>query len=149
MKKYLTILALLTTLLASGCLELSNSSGSDDVNSEFYGTWEYSCTSGLSGTFIISSESLIDNTIAYENADCTGEVITSNNRHWNLIYGDKIITDSGVEATKIDVSTESEGESRLILDLIYRNDDQLYLGNRVNLETRPTDLDFERQFTLK
>mgnify|MGYP000154693190 CR=1 FL=1 len=152
--KYLLILITATTLLISGCIDLNGSSSS--ANSKFYGTWEYPCEIGYNGTgsyggiFEISSETIISTFINYENEDCTGSTGFEDNQEYQIKYGENVITPSGIEATELDVNVEfDDGELLVFLDLIYRNGNQLYLGNIEAADTRATDIDFDRYFTLK
>ena len=152
MIKYLSILVVVSTLLISGCIDLHDTSS---ANSRFYGTWEYPCeirddgTGSYGGTLEISSETLISAFFSYENENCTGNTTSESQFEFQIRYGERVITPSGIEATELDLSIVFDDELVVFLDLIYRNGNQLYLGNIETGETRTTDINFDRYYTLK
>ncbi len=145
--KYLLILITTITLLISGCIDLDESYRS--ANSKFYGTWEYTCDSGLGGILTVSAATIIHNNINYENEDCTGNVVFEYQEVWQVHYNHDVITPSGMIATVIEVAIVLDTSSRYYPSLIYRSGKQLYLGNDEGEGMRITDLNFDQYYTLK
>lgn len=87
----------------------------------------------------------------YEGEGCTGGKSFEGSTEYQLTYGDRVVTPSGVEATELDVSSifDEDIEPVVFLDLIYRNDNQLYFGYLTGPDTRATEINFDQYYTLK
>lgn len=88
---------------------------------------------------------------------CTGTPVYTQTGSGTLVFGDDIMTNSGVTATEIDVDgaySDSDGDSFELIyyDIYYIDNDQLYLGSEDSgegdtPENRPTDIDFSTFYT--
>ncbi len=157
MIKYLSTLSIVSTLLISGCIDLSDSDSEPDSEqeqeqepkNELFGAWDTPCASDGLDTFIISEESLIIKGYTFENPDCTGTAVERVSFDYAISYGDQVTVSSGVEATQVIITDDNDGEL-LALELIYRDGNNLYLGDDTSTEnTYPTDIDFDFVLTLQ
>lgn len=157
--KYLLIIITASTLLISGCIDLDDSSNS--VSNQFDGTWRSQCeisfnyAGSFDNTLEISSTTLIATITAYENEDCIGNdnvnATDPLQLEFQIKYGKKVTTASGVVATELDLKAPDENAEDFepFLDLIYRDGNQLYFGNVKAGGKRATDINFDQYFTLQ
>ncbi len=148
MIKHFSILTVISTLLISGCMDLSDSNSGSGSENEFFGVWE-ECNSSSLTTLTFSEGSIVVKDYTFENSDCTGNSTENTSREFGVTYGDEIIVSSGVVATRIKITPEDSPELE-ILDLLYINGNNLYFGDETGTEdTWPTNINFGLKFTLQ
>ena len=153
MIKHLPILAVASMLLISGCIDLPDSdpgtySGTvKGSGNEFFGVWEDECNDSSLATFTFSEDLLVADIYFFENFDCTGSSNKYHIEEFNIIYGDQVIVDSGIEATTIERITRVGPEQRT-LQLLHRDGDDLYFGE-IPVDNLPTAINFDRKLTLQ
>ena len=165
MTKYLSMLAVISSLLLSGCIDLSDSdsssnTGTDPDNSpdtnpetvagsEFFGVWKTACNAGESELLTISKDLIIMVAFTFENDGCTDAGSEFTIKHYGVSYGEEVMVNSGVEATQVVISDFDSAE-QMALELMYRDGDNLYFGNDSETEVSwPTDIDYDYQITLQ
>ncbi len=148
MLKHLSILIIISTVFLSGCVDLTDSD--NDSENEFIGDWKHECDNGKLTVSTFSKEQLTTTYYTFENLDCTG---TSEGYIASIVdisYGDKVIVNSGVEATQVLITIAGVNDDITIYELMYRDGNNLYSGDGSGTaDTWPTDLNYDGVFTLQ
>ncbi len=165
MTKYLPMLAVISSLLLSGCIDLSDSDSSSnsdtgagtgtdpdtnpetEAGSEFFGAWKIPCSAGESELLSISKDLIVVVGYTFENDGCTDTGTEVTRVHYGVSYGEVVMVNSGVEATQVVISDFDSAE-QVALDLMYRDGNNLYFGDNSATDVSwPTDINYDFQIT--
>ncbi len=122
---------------------------------ELEGRWVTGCLS-VSGNrfeideFIFSGNTFETSIQVWENSSCSGDTFLSGGSSGTFTVGEVITTSSGLEAVEVDlenVVAGAEGAALEILTIFRQEGDELVGARSIDLDVRPTELNFDVIFT--
>ena len=132
--------------------------GESDGNTnllELDGRWVTDCLSVSGNRFEIDEIVFSGNTFetsiqVWENSSCSGDTYLSGGSSGTFTVGEIITTSSGLEAVEVDlenVVAGAEGAALEILTIFRQEGDELVGARSIELDVRPTELNFDIIFT--